>query len=81
LLLAPAELKGCPMKITITIFCILIALILIGWLGLQIKPKSFPNHAERTPELKTIPLAKDLPAPVERFYKKVYGDNVPVIEQ
>ena len=68
------------MKIVITIFYILIALFLIGWLGLQIKPKSFPNHAERTPELKTIPLPKDLPAPVERFYKTVYGDTVPVIE-
>lgn len=30
-------------------------------------------------ELKTIPLPKGLPAPVERFYRKLYGENVPVI--
>ena len=68
------------MKIVITIFYILIGLIMIGWLGLRIKPKPFPDHAERAPELKTVPLPDGLPAPVERFYKKVHGDNVPVIE-
>jgi hypothetical protein len=74
------ELKDCQMKIVITIFCILIAIILIGWLGLQIKPKPFSNYVKRTPELKTVPLPQGLPTPVERFYKKVYGDEVPVIE-
>ncbi len=30
------------MEIFIWIVCILVGLFLVGWLGLQIKPKSFP---------------------------------------
>src|ERR1043165_7847009 len=68
------------MKILLIIFGILAVLVLLGWLGLQIKPKPFSAHPEKTPELKTIPLPAGLPAPVERFYKTVYGDEIPVIE-
>jgi hypothetical protein len=68
------------MKIRIIIVCILVTLFILGWIGLQIKPKSFSPHPEKTPELKTIPLPKGLPTPVERFYKTVYGDNIPVID-
>jgi hypothetical protein len=68
------------MKITITIATILIVLVLLGWLGLQIKPRPFSPYAERTPELKTMPLPAGLPAPVERFYRTVYGEDIPVIE-
>ena len=68
------------MKILIIILCILAVLFFLGWLGLQIKPRSFSPFPEKTPALKTIPLPKGLPAPVERFYKTVYGDEIPVIE-
>jgi hypothetical protein len=68
------------MKLLIILLSILTALSLIGWLGLQIKPRSFLPYPEKTPELKTIPLPAGLPAPVERFYKTVYGDEIPVIE-
>lgn len=68
------------MKIIIIIVFIIAVLVLIGWMGLQIKPKSFSPYPEKTPELKTIPLPKGLPTPVERFYKTVYGDNIPVID-
>lgn len=57
-----------------------IALFLIGWLGLQIKPKSFTQPALAQGETKTIPLPAGLPAPVERFYRAVYGNQIPVIE-
>ena len=67
------------MKILIIIICILIALILLGWLGFQIKPKSFEPYPENTPELKTVQLPAGLPAPVERFYKTVYGEDIPVV--
>ncbi|MGH8246898.1 MAG: DUF6544 family protein, partial [Gammaproteobacteria bacterium] len=30
--------------------------------------------------LKTIPVPKDLPVPVERFYRKIHGENLPLIE-
>jgi hypothetical protein len=68
------------MKIPIIIICILAALFFIGWLGLQVKPKPFSAYPEKTSESKTIPLPAGLPAPVERFYKTVYGDKIPVIE-
>lgn len=68
------------MKPLIIILSILAVVALIGWLGLQIKPKPFFAHPETTPELKTIPIPSDLPAPVERFYKTLYGAEIPVIE-
>jgi len=68
------------MKTPIIIICILAALFFLGWLGLQIKPQPFSAYPEKTPQLKTIPLPAGLPAPVERFYKTVYGENIPVIE-
>lgn len=68
------------MKTLIIIIYILIALLFLCWLGFQVKPKSFSPYPENTPELKTVPLPAGLPAPVERFYKTVYGENIPVID-
>jgi hypothetical protein len=58
----------------------LIALIVLGWVGLHIKPRSLPAFPQQTEERGTVPLPEDLPAPVERFYRQVYGENVPVID-
>lgn len=68
------------MKLFLMITSILVVVVLLGWLGLQIKPKPFSAYQEKTPELRTMPLPVALPAPVERFYKKVYGDQIPAIE-
>ena len=68
------------MKFVIILVCILAVLILPGWLGLQIKPAPFPAFPQQPPGLETIPLPDDLPAPVERFYRQIYGENVPVIK-
>lgn len=59
---------------------IIVAVFLIVWLGFQVQPAPFPNHPQRTPELRTVPLPEGLPAPVERYYRAVYGGRVPVIE-
>jgi hypothetical protein len=67
-------------KTLLIIFIILAGLFFLGWLGLQIKPRPFSLYPEKTPPLKTIPLPAGFPAPVERFYKAVYGDEIPVIE-
>ena len=68
------------MKFVVWVIIVLVALIGIVWVGLLIKPKpfSFPELAKS--EVKTIPLLDGLPAPVERFYHIVYGDQIPVIE-
>jgi hypothetical protein len=68
------------MKLFLNLAALVAILILLGWLGLQIKPRPFYPYPEKTPALKTVPLPAGLPAPVERFYKTVYGDEIPVIE-
>ncbi len=50
------------------------------WLGLQVQPQPFSSYSKSTPPVKTVPLAAGLPVPVERFYRTVYGQEVPVIE-
>jgi hypothetical protein len=68
------------MDIVVILVCIVAALVALGWLGLHTRPRPFPPFPLQTPELETVPLPKGLPAPVERFYRQVYGDSVPVIE-
>lgn len=68
------------MKVLSIILIVLAALIFIGWLGLQIKPKAFVPPSLPTSSTKTIPIPNGLPAPVERYYRTVYGEQVPVIE-
>ena len=68
------------MKVIITLVCVVVALLLLGWLGLQIKPVAFPTFRQQSRELETVPLPEGLPAPVERFYRQLYGEQIPVIE-
>lgn len=67
------------MKIIIIFIGFIVALIVLGWLGLQIQPAPFAAFPQKSGEIKTIPLPKGLPAPVETFYRQVYGENIPVI--
>lgn len=67
------------MKLIWIILGSLIMLILIGWLGLQVSPKPFQPYASESQLNEMIPLPAGLPAPVERFYRQVYGEQVPVI--
>ena len=59
---------------------VVVVLILLGWLGLRIKPQPFPAFAEQAAVARTVPLPDGLPAPVERYYLQIYGESVPVIE-
>jgi hypothetical protein len=68
------------MKIIIAVLVAAVGLALLGWLGLRIRPRPFAALAQETPALKTVPLPAGLPAPVERYYRQLYGDQVPVIE-
>ena len=64
----------------VTAVVIFMALALLGWLGLQVKPSLFPPIPSQSVETKVMPLPKGLPDPVERFYRELYGEKVPVIE-
>jgi hypothetical protein len=68
------------MKFILILLAVVVGLVLLGWLGLRVRPQPFPALAQQTPALKTVPLPAGLPAPVERFYRELYGDQVPVIE-
>ena len=58
----------------------MIVLVVILWIGLKIKPGPFAPLPVQGSELNTMTLPEDLPAPVDRFYRTVFGDRVPVIE-
>jgi hypothetical protein len=58
---------------------VLAALVFLGWLGLQVQPAPFPDFPQASQaSFETTGLPAGLPAPVERFYRTVYGDRVPV---
>jgi len=68
------------MKIFLILVGFVVALVLLGWLGLQIKPAPFPAFGQQSRALEMQPLPEGLPAPVERFYRQIYGESVPAIE-
>ena len=59
---------------------VLIALFGLTYIGLQVRPKPFAPYPGTTPELKTVPVTGDVPAPVHRFYEVALGDRAPLIE-
>jgi hypothetical protein len=50
-----------------------------GWVGLQMKPARFEPVRPAPAEPATVPLPAGLPAPVERFYRQLYGERIPLI--
>ena len=68
------------MQILLILFVVLIIVVTLGWLGLRIKPTTLPPFPQQSGQLGTVPLPQDLPAPVERFYRQLYGESLPVIE-
>jgi hypothetical protein len=61
------------------IIAVLIGLILLVVPGLRWRPAAFAPFVTELARLETAPLPAGLPEPVERFYRQVYGDRVPVI--
>jgi len=68
------------MKTMIIIIAIVGILIVLGWLGTQIQPQSFPQVEGQVSTTETVTLPNDLPEPVERFYSKVYGERMPIVQ-
>lgn len=54
--------------------------VFLAWLGLQIRPAPFPAPAQQSGQIETMSLPENLPAPVARFYQKIYGNEIPVIK-
>jgi Family of unknown function (DUF6544) len=68
------------MHLILAIGAILLVIIIVLWLGLQVKPVPFKPYPEKTPQLELVPIPEGLPAPVQRFYHTVFGERVPVID-
>lgn len=68
------------MKTLAIILIVIVLLIAIVWVGLLVKPKPFAFPSLKEGSVDTVPLPTGLPAPVERYYKAVYGDSIPVIK-
>ena len=68
------------MTVVAWIVGVLAALLFVGWLGFQVQPAPFPAFPEANASVvATMPLPAGLPAPVDRFYRRIYGDSVPLI--
>ena len=57
-----------------------LVMAVLGWLGLRVRPASFPAYPRQTPPLETVDLPADLPAPVARYYRMIAGDSIPRID-
>ncbi len=61
------------------IAALLVILLMGGWAGLQVNATPFPTlPSADAPRL--IPIPPDLPAPVQRFARAVYGDSLPEVQ-
>lgn len=67
------------LKIILIIAAALGVLILLVWLGLKVQPRPFAPYPQPSAPLDTVPLPDGLPMPVERFYRTLYGDRIPII--
>ncbi len=57
----------------------LAAVLATGWLSLRFEPAPLPDAPITAGNLVDVPLPDGLPAPVDRFYRTLYGDRVPVV--
>lgn len=68
------------MKPLLIIVGTLLALVAMLWAGLRIPARPYPDPGIDTGDLDTVALPDGLPAPVDRFYRQRYGDEVPVVD-
>lgn len=66
------------LEILLIVVGIIALLAVLLWVGLQIKLAPFSPFPQQAGTIETVALPAELPAPVERFYRKVYGDKIPV---
>ena len=57
---------------------LVILLVLVVVFGFRQQPAPFPPFTGASSPVQTVPLPAGLPAPVERYYRLVHGDEVPV---
>jgi hypothetical protein len=68
------------MKVVLIILAVVLALAVLFWIGAKIQPRPFPAYSRPAGPVETVPLPEGLPEPVERYYRLLYGDRIPVIK-
>lgn len=59
---------------------VIAGVLAIAWLGLQVQPAPFAEYPQASAEPPVTSLPAGLPAPVERYFRRAYGDSVPVVD-
>jgi hypothetical protein len=67
------------MKIVMIALAVPFLLAVAIGLGLRVPPQPLEPLGADVGPLTTVPLPDDLPAPVARFYRELFGDEVPVV--
>ena len=68
------------MKVLLVVFGSVVLVVLLLWAGLRVPSPPYDALVAPEAEPELIALPDGLPAPVDRFYREVYGDQVPVID-
>lgn len=70
------------MKYAAWILAALGGLVLVGWLGLQVRPARVPalTSSRSSAPVRVVPIPTGLPAPVERWYRADYPQGLPVYD-
>jgi len=66
-------------RVLLVIVLVLGASVATFAIGVRVVPRPLPPFANAEPALETVALPTGLPAPVERWYRDLYGDRVPLI--
>jgi hypothetical protein len=66
-------------KAVLTGIAVVLLLITLLAIGLRVPARPFPRHPQPAGTLVSTPLPSGLPAPVDRFYRDLYGESVPVL--
>ncbi len=67
------------LPLLLVIVALIFGLLAVGWLGLQVRAPRFPA-VPSGPAPRTVPLPADLPAPVQRFARALFGDQLPEVK-
>lgn len=67
------------MRVLMWVVAVLVVLVVIGWLGFRVSPRPFGSPSVDEGPIETAPIPAGLPAPVERYLRVTYGEEVPVI--
>lgn len=60
------------------LFDLVLLLIVALVFGLRVQPQPFPAYRSPAEPVQTMPLPAGLPEPVEKFYRRMHGDEIPV---